>query len=128
MKRLVISTLFVLQAFFGLAQTTTGITGKVVDAKTQKPLQNVVASIQNTNFTQISNADGKFTFLGLSQGSQLLQIKSDGYKSQLFPIEILANQMLDLGVVVLEEDITQEQQTSLVTISEDDLGDEGSGS
>ncbi|WP_395046719.1 carboxypeptidase-like regulatory domain-containing protein [Flavobacterium sp.] len=128
MKKFVISTLFVLQAFFGFAQTTTGITGKVVDAKTQKPLQNVVASIQNTNFTQMSNADGKFTFSGLAKGRQLLQIKSDGYKIQLFPIEILENQMLDLGVVVLEEDITQEQQTSLITITENDLGDEGSGS
>lgn len=128
MKKFVISTLFVLQAFFGFAQTTTGITGRVVDAKTQKPLQNVVASIQNTNFTQMSNADGKFTFSGLAKGGQLLQIKSDGYKSQLFPIEILENQMLDLGVVVLEEDITQEQQTSLITITENDLGDEGSGS
>lgn len=128
MKKLVISTLFVLQAFFVFAQTNTGITGKVIDAKTQKPLQNVVASIQNTNLTQISNAEGKFTFSGLPAGSQMLQIKSDGYKNQLLMIEILANQMLDLGVVVLEEDITQEQQTSLVTISEDDLSDEGSGS
>lgn len=128
MKKLVISTLFVLQAFFVFAQTNTGITGKVIDAKTQKPLQNVVASIQNTNLTQISNTEGKFTFSGLPAGSQMLQIKSDGYKNQLLMIEILANQMLDLGVVVLEEDITQEQQTSLVTISEDDLSDEGSGS
>ncbi|EKT4534075.1 carboxypeptidase-like regulatory domain-containing protein [Flavobacterium psychrophilum] len=128
MKKLVISTLFVLQAFFGLAQTNTGITGKVLDAKTQKSLQNVVASIQNTNFTQLTNADGKFTFSGLSQGSQLLQIKSDGYKSQLFPIEILTGQMLDLGVVVLEEDASQEEKATLINITEDDLGDEGSGS
>ena len=128
MKKLVISTLFVLQTFFGLAQTTTGITGKVMDAKTQKPLQNVVASIQNTNLTQMTNADGKFTLSGLPQGNQLLQIKSDGYKSQLFPIETLTGQMLDLGVVVLEEDTTQEQQTSLITITENDLGDDNSGS
>ena len=128
MKKLVISTLFVLQTFFGLAQTATGITGKVMDAKTQKPLQNVVASIQNTNLTQMTNADGKFTLSGLPQGNQLLQIKSDGYKSQLFPIETLTGQMLDLGVVVLEEDTTQEQQTSLITITENDLGDDNSGS
>ncbi|MEO8233982.1 MAG: TonB-dependent receptor [Flavobacterium sp.] len=128
MKKLVISTLFVLQAFFGFAQTATGISGKVVDAKTQKPLQNVVASIQNTNFTQITNAEGKFTFAGLPVGSQMLQIKSVGYKNQLLMIEILANEMLDLGVVVLEEDLTQEQQTSLIAITDNDLGDDNSGS
>ena len=35
---------------------------------------------------------------------------------------------MDLGVVVLEEDITSEQQLSLVTITENDLGDDNSGS
>jgi len=128
MKKLVISTLFVLQAFFVFAQQSTGITGKIVDAKTQKPLQNVVASIQNTNLTQISNVEGKFTFTGVAEGSQLLQIKSVGYKDQLLPLEILAGQILDLGVVVLEEDQTAEQQLSLITITENDLGDDNSGS
>ena len=33
MKKLVISTLFVMQVLFVFAQTTTGITGKVVDSK-----------------------------------------------------------------------------------------------
>ena len=128
MKKLVISILFLWQFFFGFAQNTTGITGKIVDAKTQKPFHNVVVSIQNTNYTQISNTDGEFTFLGLSPGSQLLQIKSDGYKSQLFSIEILANQIIDLGVVVLEEDTAQEHRMSLIAISEADLGDQESGS
>ena len=63
MKKLVINTFFVMQVLFGFAQTGTGITGKVVDSKTQKPLQGVVASIQNTNLTQITDVVGKFTFL-----------------------------------------------------------------
>jgi len=62
MKKLVISTLFVLHSIFSFAQTTTGFTGKVVDSKTQKPLQNVVASIQNTTITALTNAIGIFTF------------------------------------------------------------------
>jgi hypothetical protein len=129
MKRVVLSILFVLQTFFVFAQQTTGITGKVVDSKTQKPLQNVVASIQNTNLTQVTNADGKFTFTGVAKGNQLLKVKSEGYKEQLLPIEIVAGQMLDLGVVVLEEDqAASEQQLSLITITENDLGDDNSGS
>lgn len=129
MKKLVISTLFVLHAFFVFAQQPTGITGKVVDSKTQNPLQNVVTSIQNTNLTQITKEDGKFTFSGVAKGGQILQVKSDGYKDQLLSIEILDGQMLDLGVVVLEEDLqTVEQQTSLITITENDLGDDNSGS
>ena len=128
MKKLVISTLFVMQVFFVFAQTGTGITGRVVDSKTQKPLQNVVTSIQNTNFTQITDALGKFSFDGVVVGQQLLQIKTQGYKDQLLQLDIVAGKMLDLGVVVLEEDITQEQQLSLITITENDLGDDNSGS
>jgi hypothetical protein len=129
MKKLVLSTLFVLHAFFVFAQQPTGISGKVLDAKTQNPLRNVVASIQNTNLTQLTDAEGKFIFKDVAVGSQLLKIKSDGYKEQLLAIEIVKNQILDLGIVVLEEDlISTEQQMSLITITESDLGDDNSGS
>jgi len=129
MKKLVFSTLFVLQAILAFAQQPTGISGKVIDSKSNLPLQNVVATIQNTNLTQMTNAEGKFTFTGVGVGGQLLLIKSNGYKEQLLPLEIVAGQVLDLGVVVLEEDIqTNEQQLSLVTITENDLGDDNSGS
>jgi len=129
MKKLVFSTLFVLQAFLVFAQQPTGISGKVIDSKTNLPLQNVIASIQNTNLTQVTNEKGEFVFNGVTTGNQLLKIKSDGYKEQLLPIEIIANKMLDLGLVVLEEDTqTTDQQAVLVTITENDLGDDNSGS
>lgn len=128
MKKLVISTLFVMQVFFVFGQTTTGITGKVVDSKTQKPLQNVVASIQNTILTTLSDGSGVFIFKEVPTGSQLLQIKSTGYKDQLLVVEVEAGKMADLGIIVFEEDITSEQQLSLVTITENDLGDDNSGS
>ncbi len=128
MKKLVISTLFVMQVFFVFAQTTTGISGTVLDSKTQKPLQNVVTSIQNTNLTQMTDVKGKFSYSEVASGNQLLQIKSSGYKDQLFQIEVLKGKMLDLGTISLVEDITQEQQSNLITISDNDLGDDNSGS
>ncbi len=128
MKKLVISILFVLQVCFAFAQTGTGFSGKVVDSKTQKPLQNVVASIQNSNLTEITDAEGKFVFKSVPSGTQLLVVKSDGYKDQLLSIDVEQGKILDLGVVVLEEDVTEEQQLSLVTITDNDLGDDNSGS
>jgi len=128
MKKLVISILFVMQVCFAFAQTGTGFSGKVVDSKTQKPLQNVVATIQNSNLTEITDAEGKFVFKSVPAGSQLLVVKSDGYKDQLLAIDVEQGKILDLGVVVLEEDVTEEQQLSLVTITDNDLGDDNSGS
>ncbi len=128
MKKLVISLLFVMQVCFVFAQAGTGFSGKVVDSKTQKPLQSVVLSVQNTSLTEISDAQGKFTFKIVPVGSQLVLVKNAGYKDQLITIDVVKDKVTDLGVVVLEEDITAEQQSSLIAITDNDLGDDNSGS
>lgn len=128
MKKLVFSLLFVMNVIFAWSQQTSGITGKVVDSKTQKPLENVVATIQNTTMTALTNSEGVFVFEKVAAGKQLLEVTSTGYTRQILPLTVVAGKNLDLGVVVLEEDITSEQQLSLVTITENDLGDDNSGS
>ncbi|MEY2921608.1 MAG: hypothetical protein RL108_217 [Bacteroidota bacterium] len=128
MKKLVISLLFVMQVCFVFAQSVTNITGKVVDSKTQKPLQDVVVSVQNSNLTEITDASGKFVLKNVSEESHLVYVKSAGYKDQLLTINVVKGQNLDLGVVVLEEDITQELQINLISINDNDLSDDNSGS
>lgn len=128
MKKLVICTLFVMQVVFAWAQQNPSVKGKVVDSKTQKPLQDVVATIQSTNQSTVTNSLGEFVFKNLAEGNQSIQINTAGYTSQTFAVEVVKNKTLDLGVVALEEDITTEQQLSLVTITENDLGDDNSGS
>jgi CarboxypepD_reg-like domain len=128
MKKLVISTLFVMQTLFLFAQSNTGFTGRVLDSKTQKPLQNVVAIIKDTNLKTLTDFNGVFTFKDSPTGNQLLQVKSFGYKDISLAVEVEEGKMLDLGLVVMEEDITAEQQLSLITITENDLGDDNSGS
>ena len=128
MKKLVFSILFVMQVVFVFAQSGTGFSAKVLDTKTQKPLQNVIATVQNLNLTEVSDAEGKFTFKSVPVGSQLLLIKTVGYKDQLLSVDVVKGKILDLGIIVMTEDITQEQQLSLVTITDNDLGDDNSGS
>ncbi|WP_306349521.1 TonB-dependent receptor [Flavobacterium sp. '19STA2R22 D10 B1'] len=128
MKKILLSILFVMQVFFVFAQQQSGITGKVVDTKTQKPLQNVVATLLSSNLSKSTDYQGVFTFENVAEGKQVLQVSSTGYTSQTFTLELSAGQILDLGVVVLEEDITSERQLSLITITENDLGDDNSGS
>jgi len=128
MKKLVICTLFVMQVVFAWAQQNPALKGIVVDSKTQTPLRNVVATIQSTNQSALTNALGEFVFQTLPEGNQSLQISTIGYSSQNFSVTIKKNETIDLGVVVLEEDITTEQQMALVTITENDLGDDNSGS
>jgi hypothetical protein len=128
MKKIIFSMLILLQTFIGFAQKSSGISGKVIDSKTQKPLENVVTSIQNVFLTQLTDANGKFIYLNVPLGSQLLQIKSQGYKELLLQVDIEAGKILDLGIVVLDEDGANEQQAASVTISETELNDESNSS
>lgn len=128
MKKKLFSVLFILFSVVSFSQLETGLTGKIVDAKNQKPLQNVVVTIQNTNLTEVTTADGKFTFASLPKGPKIVLIKSSGFKDQLINVDVLKNKIVDLGLIALEEDVTQEQQLSLITITESDLGDDNSGS
>ncbi|RZJ68124.1 MAG: TonB-dependent receptor [Flavobacterium sp.] len=128
MRKLVICALLSLQSLITMAQAPGAITGKVVDAKTQKPMLNAVASVLNTNLTVVTDLNGVFIFKDVAVGEQMLQVKSTGFKEQLIPIVITEGKTIDVGTVVLEEDITSEQQLSLITITENDLGDDNSGS
>lgn len=129
MKKLVISLLLVMQVVCAFAQQQTGsVTGKVVDSKSQKPMLNVVATLQGTNQTAITNAEGVFIFEKVGEGSQTITVGSTGFVTQTFNLEVAAAQPLDLGVVTLVEDITTEKELSLIAITDNDLGDDNSGS
>jgi hypothetical protein len=128
MKKLVLSLLFLFQAVFVMAQNQSTVKGKVVDSKSQSPLGSVKVMIQSNEQFVTTNSLGEFQISGISDGNQILVISVDGYNTQNFPIEVVANQTLDVGLLFLDEDITSEQQLSLVTITENDLGDDNSGS
>lgn len=128
MRKLALSILFMMQAVLAFAQQSGTVTGKVVDSKNQRPLHNVVVSLQNTSITKLTNIDGVFSLENVPTGNHLIQIRSNGYTVQLLPIELEEGQILDLSVIVLEEDITEELQLSLITLTENDLGDDNSGS
>jgi len=117
-----------MQVVCAFAQQTASVKATVVDSKTQRPLQNVVATLQSTNQTALTNAEGVFIFEEVAEGSQVVVVSSTGFVSQNFSLQVVEGQTLDLGIVVLEEDITTEEQLSLITITENDLGDDNGGS
>ena len=110
------------------SQDTSGITGKIIDAKTGKSLPNTIINIQNSSFTQISDSDGFFEFTLLPPGPHLLQIRTIGYREQLMAVDLSDDEITDLGTIMMEYDLTTEQQSALITITENDLGDDNSGS
>jgi hypothetical protein len=128
MKKLALCLLFIFQAVFVFAQNKTIVKGKVVDSKSQTPLVGAKIMLQTTEQDVVSNTLGEFSFSPTLEGTQVLVISLVGYTTQNYEIQIEKNKTLDVGYLYIDEDITSELQLSLVTITENDLGDDNSGS
>lgn len=128
MKKLFIYTLFLLHTVFIYSQLASGVSGKIIDSKTRKPIESAIASIQNTNLSQLTDAGGKFALTNVAVGNQFLLIKSNGYRDLTIQIKIINGEILDLGEIAFEEDLTQEKLSGLISLSENDLTDDNSNS
>ncbi|NRT14395.1 hypothetical protein HNP99_000735 [Flavobacterium sp. 28A] len=128
MKENLIRLFFIFQMGFLWAQNPTGVSGKVLDAKTQQPLQYVVVTIQNTNEMQLTTVTGTFNFETIPVGEHLLLFHNQGYKDALFPVSIIENQMVNLGSVILEDDDITHLQTTVIRLFDTDLSEDNSGS
>lgn len=128
MKKLFFGLLLFAQVFTCWAQQNSVIKGTVIDSKTQRALQDVAATLQSVNLVVTTNPQGLFVFDNVAEGKQTIQISSAGYTSKFFNVEVIKGQEVDLGTIELQYDITSEQQLSLITLTENDLGDDNSGS
>ncbi|MDR7208520.1 carboxypeptidase-like regulatory domain-containing protein [Flavobacterium piscis] len=110
------------------AQQETVFTGTVIDAKTQNPLKNIVVNIQNSNITQLTKTDGNFELYSTINGEQLLLVHGQGYKDLLLKINSNYGQKVNLGILQLDEDFSDEGSAALITLLESDFSDDNSSS
>jgi hypothetical protein len=101
------------------------IRGIIIDNNSKKPLSEVLISIKNTIFTTKTDLNGAFHIKALSKGNYILEIKLNGFETQNLPLE-LSNNTLDLGVVLLFRDFTDQLDLSIITISDDELNNDAS--
>jgi len=99
------------------------IKGIVVDSNSERPLLNVVVRVKNTIITAKTTINGIFLVKDLANGTYILEIKFNGFESQNFPVE-LSNNTIDLGTIFLFEDIVEEQDLSIITITDDELSND----
>ena len=101
------------------------IRGIIIDNNSEKPLSEVLISIKNTIFTTKTDLNGAFHIKALSKGNYILEIKFNGFETQNLPLE-LSNNTIDLGVILLFKDFTDELDLSIITISDDELNNDAS--
>lgn len=124
MRKIVFSICVSLFTLFSL-QAQNIVKGIVKDNNSEKPLAGVLVNIVNTTSSQTTGLDGAFSLKAVPNGSYLLEIKLTGYESQNFPLEFSGN-TIDLGTIYMYKDITEDQDLSLITITDDELNDDAS--
>ncbi|GAA6766988.1 hypothetical protein AAFH68_29350 [Flavobacterium sp. CGRL1] len=110
------------------AQQEITVTGIVIDARTQNPLENVVVTIQNTAVMQLTSKKGKFELHVFPTKEKLLLLRSQGYKDLLLKLQYNSGENINLGILQLEDTYTDEVPAALITLSDNDLSDDNSSS
>ena len=114
--------------FFGIIFSTTAqnvIKGVIVDSEKNTQLKGVAIKVKKNTISTLTNENGVFILQNLMNGSYVLEISFNGYETQNFPVE-LSGTTIDLGTILLYEDLTEEEDLSTVTLTDDELNDDTS--
>ena len=114
--------------FFGIIFGTVAqnvIKGVVVDSEKNTQLKGVAINVKKNTANTFTNDNGVFILQNLTNGAYVLEISFKGYETQNFPVE-LSGTTVDLGTVLLYEDLSEEEDLSTVTLTDDELNDDTS--
>jgi len=129
MKKSFLIFLFGIFSTFTLVAQQTTVKGSVKDAVTDEPIPDVTVSIQKTVLTEKTDGFGQFTFKNeVPLGEQILKIQKDGFTTKFYPIIINEGKTLDIQDMTLDLAVTNEQDLFTITLSDDELNDDTSGS
>ena len=119
--RKIVLTILMLFFFITGIDAQNIVKGIILDSDSEKPLKAVAVKIKNKKSNTLkTDENGVFIFQKLSNGNYVLEIKSKGYETQNFPIELIGK-TIDLGTIFLYKDFAIDQDLSLITITDDEL-------
>lgn len=103
------------------------VTGKIWDNKLDKEVANAIITLEGTTLQTNSAADGTFELQTTLVGEFIIQISAIDYLTKRLPIT-LEKTNLDLGVLLLEKDLTLEKTENLIALTDSDLSNDESSS
>jgi len=125
-------TLFFLSLFLGVVYSSFSqdfgtVKGIVLQANDASPIKGVNVFIKNTEISTFSDASGNFYVSQVPVGNQIVIIELNGFESQQFPVVIKSGETVDLGSVMLYEEIASQDEDGLISLTDNDLSEDGNG-
>ncbi|QMU63513.1 MAG: TonB-dependent receptor [Flavobacteriaceae bacterium] len=118
-----IMTLFFSTLLFFSAISQNSVKGIIKDSDSEDPIEGVSVKILTTTIVGVTDANGAFELTNFSNGNFILEISFTGYETQNFPLQFDGN-TIDLGSILLYQDITEDLDLSTITITDDELNDD----
>lgn len=114
-------------SLLGFAQQTL-VKGSVLDGTTGEPIPDVTVSIEGTELSMATDANGKFRFTSnIPLGEQILKIEKTGYETKRYPIIVNQGKTVDIEGMTLDFDPTDKKDLYTISISDDNLNSEDDG-
>ncbi len=128
MKIIVIATIvWLCCAVNATSQIATTLKGKVIDATSERDLKGVTVKIKDTSIFTETNFKGEFSIENIPEKNIVLQLTFKGFETQNIPINVNAfeDKIYNVGVIFLYKAIFEPQETVAISLSDDDLLDDG---
>lgn len=127
-KNLLIFLFGMFSVFTAFAQETV-VKGSVKDAVTDEPLPDVTITVEETGQTETTDGLGQFKFsTAVPFGEQMLKITKSGFLTKRYPIVVNEGEIVDIQDMTLEVDRGSQQDLFTISLSDDELNDDTSGS
>lgn len=118
-------TMFLMLAFTLSLSAQNIVKGVVINGDSESPLQGVSVSVKEVGINLTTGADGSFVLENLPNGRQFVVVSLQGYETQNFPV-LLSGKTVDLGTIMLFEDVSEDRDLSTINLTDDELNDDTS--
>ena len=99
------------------------VKGVVVDSESEKPIEHIEVRLKpSLNITK-TTSNGEFILKNNTNGTYVLELKLQGYETQNFSIQF-TGKVIDLGIILLYKESTEQIDLSVITLSDDELNDD----
>ena len=123
MRKTIIAVFLTIAAVLG-ANAQTRLTGRLISVE-QQGIEGATVTLANQGITTTTNDEGKFSLTYLEAIDEEVIVEAYGYVSDILLIQLVENQLTDLGDVIMQTDLmTEIKEEVVLNLAEMDLNDD----